>query len=233
MRHADLRGRVTALLLGLAVLSAACVPPTTGDAAEPSGSDDPVPEHPEGVESSAAEGWHGEWLDDPIERPEITLEDTDGEPFAIDEETEGQITLLFFGFTHCPDVCPAHLATISAALDRLPYSDTRHVDVVFVTVDPERDTAERLEEYVGGIDERITALRGDLDEVIEAMDAVDLPPPAFGEPDEDGAYDVSHAAAILAFSEDGPARLVYPFGIRSEGWVADLPRMVRGEEIAE
>ncbi len=233
MRRAWPLCRTGALLAGLGLLAAACVPPTTGDAAEPSGSDDPVPEHPEGVETSAAEGWHGEWLDAPLERPDFTLTDTDGEPYTFAEETQGQIALLFFGFTHCPDICPAHLATISAALDRLPHSDTRHVEVVFVTVDPQRDTAERLEEYVGGIDERITALRGDLDEVIAAMDMVDLPPPAFDEPDEDGAYDVAHAAAILAFSDDGPARLAYPFGVRQEGWVQDLPRMVRGEEIAE
>ena len=163
-------------------------------------------------------------------KPEFTLTDTNGNDFDFVADTDGSTTLLFFGYTHCPDICPPHLAQIAQVLDR-PGTPT-NVEVVFVTVDPERDPPERLKEYLEGFDERFVGLHGDLEEINEAHRDLMLPEPIHEEPDEDGNYYVSHAAAIIAFHpDDDRAHAMYPFGIRRQHWVQELPRLVAGEEL--
>ncbi|HSG47004.1 MAG TPA: SCO family protein, partial [Longimicrobiales bacterium] len=80
----------------------------------------------------------------PLDKVSFTLTDTRGRPFDFRAETDGHITLLFFGYTFCPDICPVHMATLAAALTELDPGVRQDVRVVFVTVDPQRDTPERL-----------------------------------------------------------------------------------------
>ena len=83
-------------------------------------------------------------LSPPQEKPSFTLTDTQGKPFDFRKETDGYVTLLFFGYTHCPDVCPVHMSNIAQALKNMPAPDASRVKVVFVTNDPDRDDATRL-----------------------------------------------------------------------------------------
>ncbi len=170
--------------------------------------------------------FQGEPLPIVIERPDFTLTDTEGRPYSFLEETRGRVALLFFGYTWCPDICPIHMANIGQAMKSIPTEDRHRVKVVFVSTDPARDTPERIREWLDVFDRSFVGLRGTLEEVNRIQNQVLLPASLLDEPDEDGNYLVGHAASVLAFSAEGPARLRYPFGTRQAAWAHDLPRLI-------
>ena len=170
----------------------------------------------------AAGQLRGAVLPEPLPRPDFTLPDQDGQPYDFAARTAGKLTFLFFGYTYCPDVCPVNMSTLAAALRGLPYEDRQRVAVVFVTVDPERDTPARLKEWLSAFDPEFVGLRGTVEQANAAAARLNLPP-AVREPGDSVDYTVGHAATVVAFSPDGPARVVYPFGTRREDWVHDLP----------
>jgi protein SCO1/2 len=171
-------------------------------------------------------GYRGVLLPEPREKIDFTLSDTEGEPFRFREETEGYVTLLFFGYTHCPDVCPVHMANIAAVLEGFPFELRREFKVIFVSTDPERDTPERLRAWLDGFDPAFIGLRGSEAEVNEIAVSLGMPASVKGEP-VDGSYLVGHSAQVMAFTKDNVAHLVYPFGTRQADWAHDLPRLAR------
>lgn len=177
-----------------------------------------------GQRAAAGEG-RGIALDSPIERPDFRLTATDGTTFDFRRDTEGRLALLFFGYTHCPDICPVHMTNLAAVLRQLPYDARSRVAVVFVSTDPERDTGPRIREWLDAMDPTFIGLRGTIDEVNAVQRAVGLPPAQAGPETGDG-YAVGHAAQILAFPPDRPARMAYPFGTRQADWLADIPRLL-------
>jgi protein SCO1/2 len=174
--------------------------------------------------------FRGRILAEPIPRPGFTLLDTRGEPYDFFEATRGKVTLLFFGYTHCPDVCPVHMGNIAAVLHDLGAEGRRRIEVVFVTTDPGRDTPQRIRSWLDRFDPRFVGLRGNQAEIDSIQRSLRLPPSVLEPPAADGSYGVGHAAQVLAFSSDGPARIVYPFGTRQADWAHDLPLLVAGEE---
>ncbi len=174
-----------------------------------------------------ASGYRGYPLPEPREKVDFVLADTDGEPFDFREQTDGYVTLLFFGYTHCPDVCPVHMANIGAVLERSSPQLRRSVKVVFVTTDPERDTPQRIRSWLDAFHPSFIGLRGDADEVNEIQIALGLPPAVKGETGVDGGYEVGHSAYVLAFGSDNRAHLLYPFGTRQADWAHDLPKLVK------
>ncbi|MGH7564588.1 MAG: SCO family protein [Gemmatimonadota bacterium] len=181
-------------------------------------------------EPGPAPAFQGRVLAEPIPRPDFTLLDTSGRPYDFLAETRGKVALLFFGYTHCPDVCPIHMGNIAAVLDDLGTERRREVEVVFVTTDPERDTPERIRTWLGRFDPAFVGLRGSRAEVDSIQRSLGLPPSVVQAPAGGGSdYMVGHAAQVLAFSPDGPSRVVYPFGSRQEDWARDLPRLIAGE----
>jgi protein SCO1 len=173
--------------------------------------------------------FRGGVLAEPMPKPPFTLTDTDGRPFDFIADTEGRLTLLFFGFTYCPDICPVHLANLAAVLDDLPPMLRRQIRVVFITGDPERDTPQRLREWLDIFDPSFIGLRGSVDEVNAILADLRLPHIVHAEPDARGNYSVGHPAQILAFTPDGYLRLMYPFGIRQADWAHDLPKLAGHE----
>lgn len=184
-----------------------------------------------GAPPPAAEGAGGAALETLVSLPDVTLTDQTGEPFNLKGDTEGEVTLLFFGYTHCPDICPVHMANLAAVMRDLPLEITREVDVVFVTTDPERDTEARLTEWLGALHPRFTGLRGTPEEIAALEEAVGVAGSVVAPdtPAPDGGYFVGHAAQVLAFGPDDVARTAYPWGTRQRDWIRDLPRLVRGE----
>ena len=184
-----------------------------------------APEAASSRDLDAGGRYHGVVLE-PGARPDFTLSDVDGRDFRFREETENQLALLFFGYTNCPDVCPVHMAGIASVLRDLPWEIRDRIRVVFVSTDPERDTPERLREWLAGFDNRFVGLRGDMEEVNRIQAELGLPTAVrLAEPaDEDGggAYEVGHAAQVLVFGA-GDLRLAYPFGTRQADWTEDLP----------
>lgn len=200
----------SALLLSLLAL-AAC---TKGREAAPDPRTDPY----KGLE-----------LLQPMGKPDFTLTGLDGKDFKFRQETDGHLTLLFFGYTHCPDVCPLHMANIGSVLRQQPPEVTDRVKVVFVTTDPERDTPAVLRAFLDRFSTQIIGVTGTPAQISAAEQAMRLLP-AYRDTSaklEDGSYSVGHAAQVLAFTADDSLRVVYPFGIRQEDWAYDIPRLAR------
>jgi protein SCO1/2 len=172
----------------------------------------------------------GVLLGAPQPRPDFTLTTVDGARFDFRTETAGQFTLLFFGYTHCPDICPIHVANVSKVLKDLPLDVSRNVQFVFVTTDPERDTPERLRGWLAQFHPGFIGLTGSEEEIRAAQLAASLMPAIRQIPDSTnpGAYLVGHAAQVLAYTSDDLAHVVYPFGVRQQDWANDLPILVRG-----
>ena len=172
------------------------------------------------------DGWRGLPLERERTMPVATLAATDGEQVELHTAFAGTPTLLFFGYTSCPDICPIHLAAIASAMDTAGVSYDE-VDVVFVSVDPERDTPERIESYLANFDTRMVGLRGDAEVVEDALAQLDLGGPVVEGPDPRGEGDlIGHPAQVIGFDADGEALRVWPFGARRSDWIADLPRIV-------
>jgi protein SCO1/2 len=169
-------------------------------------------------------GFRGILMEDPPPRPDFTLTDTEGELFDYRAETEGFVSLLFFGYTHCPDICPVHMANIGAVKRDLPVELQRRIKVVLVTTDPERDTPERLRGWLDNFDPAFVGLRGTAEQVDSIMVAIGMPP-SIREDTGPESYLVGHASQVLAFPPDGSIRVIYPFGTRQADWRHDLPKL--------
>jgi protein SCO1/2 len=163
----------------------------------------------------------------PIPKPDFTLTDFNGQPFHFVRQTHDKVALLFFGYTHCPDVCPLHMANIAAVLRQMPYEERSRVVTIFVTTDPERDTPQRLRQWLGQFDPSFIGLTGTRQELEAAQKLLGLRPAERQYAAGDSSnYFVAHAAQVFAFARDGYAYLIYPFGLGQEDWAADLPRLV-------
>jgi len=174
-----------------------------------------------------ASAFRGVALPTPIAKPSIVLTDVNGRPYDFATETRDKVALLFFGYTHCPDVCPLHMANIAAVLRRMSAEDRARVVTVFVTTDPERDTPARLREWLTNFDASFVGLTGSKEELARAQQALGLGEATREYLNADSVnYFVVHAAQVFAFARDGFAYTIYPFGIRQEDWANDLPRLV-------
>lgn len=138
---------------------------------------------------------------------EFDLVDMNGEP-APDERFEGEPMLIYFGFTSCPDVCPAALGVLSATLDQLG-DDASKLQPLFITVDPERDDAERLAEYLS-FDERILGLTGSEDELADARDRMRVFAAKVPLPDSAVGYTVDHQSLFFLTDSDGEPVRAFP-----------------------
>jgi protein SCO1 len=179
----------------------------------------------EGLERRA-DGWHGLPLERERSLPDVTLRDVDGDPVEVDDAFAGTPTLMFFGYTSCPDICPVHLSAIASAMEGagVSYHD---LDVVFVSVDPDRDTPERIDDYLDNFSSEMVGLHEELPVVEEALAQLDLGGPVVEGEDPRGEGElIGHPAQVIGFDADGQARRTWPFGARRSDWVADLPRVV-------
>lgn len=193
--------------LGAVAAIAALALAGCGQAAGPSGS----------ASSSRSPRFEGVELAQPVAKPEFVMTDTGGRPFDFAKETKGRLTLLYFGYTHCPDVCPTHMAQIAAVLHRDPSFEAK---VVFVTVDPARDTPKRLRSWLDNFDTSFVGLTGTPARIKAAETATGLPLSlAF----PDGSF--GHAAEVLAYAPNGWGYTEYPFGTRQSQYAHDLPEL--------
>lgn len=207
------------LLGALALLVAAC-----GGESTPEGTPDTRTPN---VRTAEELGLAGSAFPGPLAKPDFVLTNAaTGEPFDFVRDTEGDLTLLFFGYTNCPDICPVHLANIAAVLDQSSGDTRRGVTVIFVGVDAPRDTPERVREYLEFFDTDFIGLTGTEEEVAAAQEAA-LVPVAFVDSEFDGGYTVAHAGWIFLYTQDNLTHLRYPSGIRQSAWAHDLELLVR------
>jgi protein SCO1/2 len=166
----------------------------------------------------------GTQYDDPQTAPDFELSATDGETFRLSDQ-RGKVTLMFFGYTSCPDVCPTTLAEANQVLKGLG-DDSEQVRFVFITVDPERDTPEVLDTYVKAFNPAIIGLTGSPDQ----LSAVRQDYGIFAEKEalENSAvgYVVNHTARVFLVDAEGRLRLSYSYGTPPEDIVEDIRHLL-------
>lgn len=159
-----------------------------------------------------------------------------GRDFALTDHTgkvrrlsdfSGKVVTLFFGFTHCPDVCPTNLATMKQAMTLLG-AEAERVQVLFVTVDPERDTPELLAHYVPAFDSRFLGLHADpATTAATAKEFKVFYQKVAGK--DDGQYTLDHSAGTYVFDPAGRMRLYIKHGESAERIAADLRLLLAGK----
>jgi protein SCO1/2 len=159
------------------------------------------------VVSSDPSGLKGTVIRTGFGLPTSEFTDTSGRPYVPAKQARAPVTVVFFGYTHCPDVCNVVLANLATAIRRAPRAVQERVEVLFVTTDPERDTPEVVRDYLDRFDERYVGLTAPLP-IIRAA-AADLHIAYGGKHDEtDGSYQVMHGAEITGFLQ-GKARVLW------------------------
>jgi len=177
------------------------------------------------AQESAGELYRGGLITPPLPKPRFVLTDTSGAPFDFWARTQGSVTLLFFGYTYCPDQCPMHMATLGTAMKKLPVAIADQVQLVFVTTDPERDTPAVLRRWLDNFNHRFVGLTG-TPAAIDAVQKAAGVPPAYKTTSPDGNYGVAHANFVVAYTKDNRAHVIYPGGVSKDDWVHDLPRLI-------
>lgn len=156
--------------------------------------------------------------------PDFTLDSTLGRPVSLSEFRD-KVVLLYFGYTSCPDVCPTTLADIKGALQALGKRDEQ-VQVLFVSVDPERDSLDRLNAYLASFDPAMIGLSGPLDQIqaiASRFGVIFKKRPGASAAD----YFVDHTSAVLAIDHNGVIRLMFPYGTSGAGIASDVAQLIQ------
>jgi len=152
-----------------------------------------------------------------------------GKPLSLTDHTgklrsmndfKGKVVVLFFGYTHCPDVCPTTMSDLKQTM-KLLGDKADDVQVLFVTVDPERDTQEVLAQFVPGFDSRFIGLRGTVEEVAANLSEYKVYAAKVSEPGKSG-YTMDHSAGLYVFDKTGAPRIYLGYGEKPENIAHDL-----------
>ncbi|MCT2589335.1 SCO family protein [Streptomyces sp. N2-109] len=214
-------------LTAAAALCAAALTLTACGSDDTSGSGDKT-DPAANVQSEQKKG--GALLDKPFAKPDLTLTDTKGKEYDLIEETKGSPTLLFFGYTHCPDVCPLTMSNIAIAKSKLSKAEQEKLRVVFVTSDPERDTPKRLGKWLRMQDTSFIGLTGDFDTIQAGARSVGVHiEPSYEK--KNGDVVSTHGAQVLAFSPKSDEGYVLYTERTSTAKILEkeLPAIVKGE----
>lgn len=155
------------------------------------------------------------------------LTDTEGKPYSLVDDTDKPLTLVFFGYTHCPDICPLVMSQLASGLTRLDPADRDRVDVVFVTTDPSRDTGPALRAWLDRYDPSWIGLTGDLDTIaavgktlaVYVDEGAELP---------SGGYDLnSHSTQVSAITAQDTSPLLWTQDTSSAQFAQDIHTLLQ------
>jgi protein SCO1 len=155
--------------------------------------------------------------------PALKLKGTDGQPVDL-ARYKGKVVLLAFGFSNCGEVCPITLATLAGARRKLG-SAGEDVQVVYVTVDPERDTAAQMKKYLGNFDPTFIGGVGTRAEIDAAQKSYGISSKKIVS--ADGSYTIGHSSSIYMIDRAGELRAVMPYGHSVDDFVNDLKILLR------
>ncbi len=170
--------------------------------------------------------WHGKNITGLMPELEFELIDENGDP-VTEQVFAGEPVAMYFGFTHCPDICPTTLARLAAAARRLPEPIGEDLQLAFVSVDPARDGPQQLERYTGAFSDRMLGLTG-TQKQLRALTRRYRVTFGYEEPDTDGSYEVSHSSAILVFDAELEPRLMLLDDLNVAQIAEDLERLLEG-----
>ncbi|GAA2653490.1 SCO family protein [Streptomyces vastus] len=168
-------------------------------------------------------------LDKPFEKPDLVLTDTQGKPYDLRKETQGQPTLIYYGYTNCPDICPLTMNNIAVAKKQLPKAEQDKLRIVFVTTDPERDTPSELGKWLKGIDTDVVGLTGSFATIQGSARqlGISIEPPT---KDKDGKVTSMHGTQVVVFSPKTDAGYVlYGKDATVDDYTKDLPKLIKGQ----
>ena len=154
----------------------------------------------------------------------FTLMEPDGQSFSL-EQARGKVVLLSFGYTFCPDVCPMTLSTLASALHGLTESELDKVVPLFITVDPRRDTPQRLQDYVSHFHAKIVGLTGSIDEISRVVQSYRGRLAYKGDTESDGYY-ISHPSSIYILGYDHSVHSAVLVGTPAELIVENIRRLL-------
>jgi protein SCO1/2 len=178
-----------------------------------------------GCAKASADGFTGAVLHQPYHVPATALSDTSGQPFSLANSTNKRLTLLFFGYTHCPDECPTTMATLASAMLQLDPADRANVQVVFVTTDPARDTGPVLRHWLDRFDPSFTGVTGPLSTIKKVADQVGVPIEK-GRRLPSGGYDVTHGTQVLAVDGKNSVPVVWTLGTTAPEFAHDIHQLL-------
>ncbi|MFJ9728021.1 SCO family protein [Streptomyces sp. NPDC101209] len=169
-------------------------------------------------------------LDQPFEKPDLVLTDTHGRKYDFRKETAGKPTLVYFGYTHCPDVCPTTMSNLAVAKKQLPKAEQDKLRVVFVTTDPARDTPAELGKWLKGIDPAFIGLTGDFSTVQAGARTLGISIEPTHKDKKTGKTVSVHGTQVIAFSPKTNAGYVlYGEDASVDDYTKDLPKIVKGQ----
>ena len=171
------------------------------------------------------ENWHGKDISGLMPELEFQLQGTDGNT-VTPADSGGNIRLVYFGFTSCPDVCPTTLTDLRRSIEQLPEQYQDDVTTLFVSVDPRRDNPERLASYVNFFGERVVGLTAE-EPTLRKLAKRYRTTFGYDDPDASGNYNVSHSSAVYVFDRDGNARLLLRPGLSPDQISEDLAQLAR------
>jgi protein SCO1/2 len=212
--------KLLAVLLPLVLLLAAC-------AGSAPAADDP---------DRADDGLYGAVLDQPYTVPAVALEDTAGTTAPLTERLDKPLTLVFFGYTNCPDICIAVMSDLASTLARLSEEQAEQVQVLFVTTDPARDDPATIRRYLDRFDPSFEGLTGPVKDVVTAGNAMHIAVEK-GRRLPTGGYEVTHSTPVLGLVPDGPdggsVRVVWTEGTSAAKLAADVEDALTDPDLLE
>ncbi|CAN5340553.1 SCO family protein [soil metagenome] len=207
--------RSAAAMLGVVMATSLCA------CGEEPGADLPV----SNVVIEDGDGMRGVVLPEPYAVPAVQLRATDGTSYSLASDARDPLTLVFFGYTQCPDICQVVMADIASALTRLEDDERAQVGMQFVTTDPARDDEQTLREYLDRFDPRFGGLTGPLPKIIDAGQSLGIPVEK-GRRLPSGGYEVNHGAQIVGVLPDATAPIVWTHGTSPEHLAEDIGKIV-------
>jgi protein SCO1/2 len=157
----------------------------------------------------------------PREAPDFSVRGSDGEALTL-SHYRGKVVVLGFGYTHCPNVCPATLAVLAAAHRKLGALGSQ-VQVIYLTVDPERDNVERLKEYLAAFDSNFVGGTGSAAQMAAVRLSYGVTAQKVG---TGGDYGIAHSSFIYLISREGKLQALMPFGHKADDYVHDISMLL-------
>jgi protein SCO1 len=172
-------------------------------------------------DASSPAPFSGKRLDPPFEVVASPLRDTTGAAYSLVKDTDKPLTLVFYGYTNCPDICGIVMGNLAAAMTRLSDADRARVDVVYVTTDPARDTEQVLRRYLDRLDPDFIGLTGALDDIVDTALPMGVGITK-GKRLPSGGYEVTHGTTVTAIDARDEAPVYWPQETSAAEYADDL-----------
>jgi protein SCO1 len=180
------------------------------------------------VGGATAHTYGGVELTEPYTMPEATFTDGSGQKFHLRTGTDKPVVIVFFGYTNCPDICRTTMSDLASALNRVTPETRAKVQVLLITVDPERDTPAVLTSYLARFDPSFIGLTAPLDEVKKVAATMGVVVEGTTKT-PDGGYEVTHSTQVIGFDAERKGRLVWTQGTSIGAFKDDFDRFAAAQ----